>query len=248
MIDKAVLVACLQKDNFNRVSGLIKKEYFSKEVATIVETISHLHKTYEGDLSLADLALAHDERYPAMPEATKQRAVQQIEELKGVVVNPELAGNVLHSFWKRAKAKEIGEEALDIFLGKSSDTYSLLNSVEELKNNEVKGSKTYTVLEDSIADSLEEFERDPEFIFPTQIRDYVPGIDRQNLGVIFARPEIGKTSFSAWLSGWYVRNKFHVAYWGNEEPVKKTRMRVAKSITERSRLEVLQDKDGFIQE
>ena len=24
MIDKAVLVACLQKDNFNRVSGLIK--------------------------------------------------------------------------------------------------------------------------------------------------------------------------------------------------------------------------------
>ena len=248
MIDKAVLVACLQKDNFNRVSGLIKKEYFSKEVATIVETISHLHKTYEGDLSLADLALAHDERYPAMPEATKQRAVQQIEELKGVVVNPELAGNVLHSFWKRAKAKEIGEEALDIFLGKSSDTYSLLTSVEELKNNEVKGSKTYTVLEDSIADSLEEFERDPEFIFPTQIRDYVPGIDRQNLGVIFARPEIGKTSFSAWLSGWYVRNKFNVAYWGNEEPVKKTRMRVAKSITERSRLEVLQDKDGFIQD
>ena len=248
MIDKAVLVACLQKDNFNRVSGLIKKEYFAKEVATIVETISHLHKTYEGDLSLADLSLAHDERYPAMPEATKQRANQQIKDLKGVTVNPELAGNVLHSFWKRAKAKEIGEEALDIFLGKSSDTYSLLTSVEELKNNEVKGSKSYTVLEDNIEDSLEEFERDPEFIFPTQIRDYVPGIDRQNLGVIFARPEIGKTSFSAWLSGWYVRNKFHVAYWGNEEPVKKTRMRVAKSITERSRLEVLQDKQGFVQE
>ena len=122
MIDKAVLVACLQKDNFNRVSGLIKKEYFSKEVATIVETISHLHKTYEGDLSLADVALAHDERYPAMPEATKQKATQQLEELKGVTVNAELAGNVLHSFWKRAKAKEIGEEALDIFLGKSSDT------------------------------------------------------------------------------------------------------------------------------
>ena len=248
MIDKAVLVACLQKDNFNRVSGLIKKEYFSKEVATIVETISHLHKTYEGDLSLADVALAHDERYPAMPEATKQKATQQLEELKDVTVNPELAGNVLHSFWKRTKAKEIGEQALDIFLGKSSDTYSLLGSVEELKNNEVKGSKTYTVLKDSIADSLEEFERDPEFVFPTQIRDYVPGIDRQNLGVIFARPEVGKTSFSAWLSGWYVKNKHHVAYWGNEEPVKKTRMRVAKSITERSRLEVLQDKEGFIEE
>ena len=246
MIDKSVLVACLQKDNFNRVSGLIQKEYFSKEVSTIVETISYLHKNYEGDLSLSDVSLAHEERYPALPEATKQRVQQQFQELVGITVNPQVAGDVLHSFWKRAKAKEIGEQALDIFLGKSSDTYSLLGIVDELKNNEVKGTKSYTVLQDNIADSLEEFERDPEFIFPTQIRDYVPGIDRQNLGVIFARPEIGKTSFSAWLSGWYVKNKHHVAYWGNEEPVKKTRMRVAKSITEKSRLEVLQDKQEFI--
>ena len=169
MIDKSVLVACLQKDNFNRVSGLIQKEYFSKEVSTIVETISYLHKNYEGDLSLSDVSLAHEERYPALPEATKQRVQQQFQELVGITVNPQVAGDVLHSFWKRAKAKEIGEQALDIFLGKSSDTYSLLGIVEELKNNEVKGTKSYTVLQDNIADSLEEFERDPEFIFPTQL-------------------------------------------------------------------------------
>ena len=30
MIDKAVLVACLQKDNYNRVSSLINKDYFIK--------------------------------------------------------------------------------------------------------------------------------------------------------------------------------------------------------------------------
>ena len=248
MIDKAVLVACLEKDNYNRVASLIKKEYFAKEVSTIVETINQLHKKYEGDLTLEDVSLSHSERYPAMPEAAKNEAHAQIKSLVNVKINPELVSDVLHSFWKRVKAKQIGEEALDIFLGKSSDTNSLLNNVEELKNNEIKGSKTYTILQENIADSLEEFERDPEFIFPTQIRDHVPGIDRQNLGVIFARPEVGKTSFSAWLSGWYVKNGFKVAYWGNEEPVKKTRMRVAKSILEKSRLEVLQDKEGFIQQ
>ena len=130
---------------------------------------------------------------------------------------------MLHAFWKRTKAKEIGEQALGIFVGKSSDTNSLFNSVEELKNNDIKQSQTYSVLNEAIETSLEEFERDPEFSFPTQIRDYVPGIDRQNLGVIFARPEVGKTSFAAWLAGWYVKNKIKVAYWGNEEPVRKTR-------------------------
>ena len=145
MIDKAVLVACLEKDNYNRVASLIKKEYFAKEVSTIVETINHLHKKYESDLTLEDVSLSHSERYPAMPEAAKNEAHAQIKSLVNVKINPELVSDVLHSFWKRVKAKQIGEEALDIFLGKSSDTNSLLNNVEELKNNEIKGSKTYTM-------------------------------------------------------------------------------------------------------
>ena len=112
----------------------------------------------------------------------------------------------------------------------------------------MKISKTHTVLKEDIETSLEEFEKEPEFKFPAQIRDHVTGIDRQNLGVIFARPEIGKTSFAAWLCGWYVKNNFRVAYWGNEEPVRKTRMRVAKSILELSRQEILLDKEKFIED
>tara|TARA_R110000796_G_scaffold104931_1_gene214908 strand:+ start:445 stop:1635 length:1191 start_codon:yes stop_codon:yes gene_type:complete len=246
MIDRAVLVACLSKENYNRVASLIKKEYFPKEVATIIETLSHLHKNYEGDLTVDDLSLGHQAKYPALPEASAQKVGRELDKLRATKVNAELVADVLHAFWKRTKAKEIGEQALGIFVGKSSDTNSLFNSVEELKNNDIKQSQTYSVLNEAIETSLEEFERDPEFSFPTQIRDYVPGIDRQNLGVIFARPEVGKTSFAAWLAGWYVKNKIKVAYWGNEEPVRKTRMRVAKSITEMSKLEVFTNKDKFI--
>ena len=175
------------------------------------------------------------------------RVERDINSLFTVKVQDELVADILHNFWKRTKAKQIGEQALDIFLGKSGDTSPLLSSVEDLKNNEVKLSNTYTVLNEDIETSLNEFEREPEFKFPSQIRDYVTGIDRQNLGVIFARPEIGKTSFAAWLCGWYVKNNLKVAYWGNEEPVRKTRMRVAKSILELSRQEILLDKNKFIE-
>ena len=247
MIDKSVIVACLKKDNYNRVSNLIKKDYFPKEIGTIIDVINKLHKKYENDISLEDVMLSHRDSFPAMPEATRLRVERDINSLFTVKVQDELVADILHNFWKRTKAKQIGEQALDIFLGKSGDTSPLLSSVEDLKNNEVKLSNTYTVLNEDIETSLNEFEREPEFKFPSQIRDYVTGIDRQNLGVIFARPEVGKTSFAAWLCGWYVKNNLKVAYWGNEEPVRKTRMRVAKSILELSRQEILLDKDRFIE-
>ena len=248
MIDRVVLVACLSKDNFNRVSSLIKKEYFTKEVSTVVETISYPHRQYEGDLSVDDVLLGHRDKYPALPEATKKRVEREILKLKTTNLNPDLVTDTLHNFWKRTKAKEIGEQALDIFVGKSSDTGNLLSTVEDLRNNDIKISQTYSILNEEIEKSLEEFEKDPEFTLPGQLREHVPGIDRQNLGVIFARPEVGKTSFAAWLSGWYVKNKHKVAYWGNEEPVRKTRMRVAKSITGKSKEEVLHNKDEFIKQ
>ena len=244
MIDKSVIVACLKKDNYNRVSNLIKKDYFPKEIGTIIDVINKLHKKYDNDISLEDVMLSHRDSFPAMPEATRLRVERDMFTVK---VQDELVADILHNFWKRTKAKQIGEQALDIFLGKSGDTSPLLSSVEDLKNNEVKLSNTYTVLNEDIETSLNEFEREPEFKFPSQIRDYVTGIDRQNLGVIFARPEIGKTSFAAWLCGWYVKNNLKVAYWGNEEPVRKTRMRVAKSILELSRQEILLDKNKFIE-
>jgi len=247
MIDKSVIVVCLKKDNYNRVSNLIKKDYFPKEIGTIIDVINKLHKKYENDISLEDVMLSHRDSFPAMPEATRLRVERDINSLFTVKVQDELVADILHNFWKRTKAKQIGEQALDIFLGKSGDTSPLLSSVEDLKNNEVKLSNTYTVLNEDIETSLNEFEREPEFKFPSQIRDYVTGIDRQNLGVIFARPEVGKTSFAAWLCGWYVKNNLKVAYWGNEEPVRKTRMRVAKSILELSRQEILLDKDRFIE-
>ena len=247
MIDKSVIVACLKKDNYNRVSSLIKKEYFPKEVGTVIDVINKLHKKYENDISLEDVMLSHRDSFPAMPEATRLRVERDINSLFNVKVQDELVADILHNFWKRTTAKQIGEQALDIFLGKAVDTSPLLSSVEDLKTNEVKLSNTYTVLNEDIETSLDEFEREPEFKFPSQIRDYVTGIDRQNLGVIFARPEVGKTSFAAWLCGWYVKNNLKVAYWGNEEPVRKTRMRVAKSILELSRQEILLDKNGFIE-
>ena len=248
MIDKSVIVACLKKDNYNRIASLVKKEYFPKEIGSIIDTVNNLHKLYDGDISVEDLMLYHRDANPAMPEATRLRVERDINSLRQVKVNDNLVADILHNFWKRTKAKQIGEQALDIFLGKSGDTSPLLSSVEDLKNNEVKVSKTYTVLKEDIETSLEEFEKEPEFKFPAQIRDHVTGIDRQNLGVIFARPEIGKTSFAAWLCGWYVKNNFRVAYWGNEEPVRKTRMRVAKSILELSRQEILLDKEKFIED
>ena len=49
---------------------------------------------------------------------------------------------------------------------------------------------------------------------------------RGNLGIIMARPEVGKTTFATHLAAEYLRQGFKVAYFMNEEPARKTKLRI----------------------
>ena len=51
-------------------------------------------------------------------------------------------------------------------------------------------------------------------------------MDRGNLGIIFARPEVGKTTFCAFHAASYVKQKQKVVYWANEEPAEKIKLRI----------------------
>ncbi len=53
------------------------------------------------------------------------------------------------------------------------------------------------------------------------IKERVDGLDRGNLGILFARPEVGKTTFCCFLAASYIRQGFKVTYWANEEPAEK---------------------------
>ena len=78
------------------------------------------------------------------------------------------------------------------------------------------------------------------------IRDEVEGLDRGNLGIIFARPEVGKTTFCCFLAASYVRAKQNVVYFSNEEPAKKIKLRLIQSFFEVTRKELDKNRAKYV--
>jgi predicted ATP-dependent serine protease len=74
--------------------------------------------------------------------------------------------------------------------------------------------------------------KDELFDFPFDwsiINEVLQGMWRGNLGIIFARPEVGKTTFCAFLCASYVKQKKKIIYWANEEPSELVKLRIIQS-------------------
>ena len=82
---------------------------------------------------------------------------------------------------------------------------------------------------------LETHEKGFEFHFElASLQDRVGGVGRGNLGIIFARPETGKTTFCSYLVADYLKQGFKVAYFANEEPGRLVKGRVFCSYLDKS--------------
>jgi len=112
-------------------------------------------------------------------------------------------------------------------LGNEGDYEGLRVLLDELIDKQPEDSSNYVRVEDSVSDFLNSWNEGFEFKFElSSLQDRVGGVGRGNLGVIFARPETGKTTFCSYLVAEYIRQGFKVAYFANEEPGKLVKGRV----------------------
>ena len=229
LLDKQVLSVCLVNENYLKVRPILDKEFFAKELFTVLDTLHFCHDSYKTDLSVDDLLIAHREKFPALPEATRKSIERHIKKLSDIEVNENIAQDVLQSFWNITRAKKIGEEALEIYLGKKNDTGQLYRGIQELVDNESNFSETYKIIDSDVDELLANATKVADFPFPDRLLEHLPGVNRGNFGIIFARPEVGKTTFSCWLAAHYILKGKHVVYWANEEPAVRVKLRIVQS-------------------
>lgn len=76
-------------------------------------------------------------------------------------------------------------------------------------------------------------------VWPLKLNDHMlPGVPRGTNMIVFARVEAGKTLFCANMAAGWLRDGHKVLYLGNEEPMSRTRLRVASSVTGRTQQEL----------
>jgi len=230
-IDKQVLGFVLDNDFFTKVSNIVTRDMFTGEMRDVFDVISYAHTQYGTSVNVRELGALFNDRNPAMPDSTREKAQDLIAGLEaGTPDKHDLYLDLVNNFWLRDRARQIGEKAIEIFTGESEDFGSLRQLIDVVEDGRISDKTTYSVVEDDIDTLLDENAGEPDFPFEFElIREHVPGLDRGNLGILFARPEVGKTTFCCFLAASYIRQGFKVTYWANEEPAKKIKLRIIQS-------------------
>ena len=228
MIEKQVIALCLRKEFWDKAKNILSKEMFPKEYATIFDTINSSQQKYEVDLTVDELLALHRDRYPAMPESTRNNIEEEIENLKGVApTNMSMAFDLLFNLWRRDKAREIGDKALAIWTGQSDDFGVLQRIIDTALKEDPEQHETFTIIKDTLKDLIANETKTCDFKFPLKpLYSQVMGLNKGDLGIIFARPEVGKTSFCCYLASEYVKAGHKVFYWANEERATRLKIRI----------------------
>ena len=243
-IDKQVLGFVLDNDFFSKVSNIVTRDMFTGEMRDVFDVISYAHMQYGTSVNVRELGALFNDRNPAMPDSTREKAQELIAELEpGTPDKHDLYLDLVNNFWLRDRARQIGEKAIEIFTGESEDFGSLRQLIDVVEDGRISDKTTYRIVDTDFDTLLEDNTGEPDFPFEFDlIREHVPGLDRGNLGIIFARPEVGKTTFCSFLAASYIRQGFKVVYWANEEPAEKIMLRIIQSFFGKSKEEMNSEK------
>ena len=243
-IDKQVLGFVLDNDFFSKVSNIVTRDMFTGEMRDVFDVISYAHTQYGTSVNVRELGALFNDRNPAMPDSTREKAQELIAELEpGTPDKHDLYLDLVNNFWLRDRARQIGEKAIEIFTGESEDFGGLRQLIDVVEDGRISDKTTYRIVDTDFDTLLEDNTGEPDFPFEFDlIREHVPGLDRGNLGILFARPEVGKTTFCSFLAASYIRQGFKVVYWANEEPAEKIMLRIIQSFFGKSKDEMVSDK------
>ena len=247
-IDRQVLGFCLNVDFFNKVKNKIDRTMFDNELKDIFDTIVYSHTKYNRNLSVSELSTIFNDRNPALPDSARKRVQEMVEQLVAPKKSDELHTDIVNNLWLRDKARQIGEKALDIFTGDSDEFGELKRLIESVDDGRIGDKTTYTVVDKDLNELLTEEAGDKDFPFTFNlINENVDGLDRGSLGILFARPEVGKTTFCSFLAASYIRQGFTVVYWANEERATKIKLRIIQSYFSLTEDEMLEQRFELVE-
>jgi replicative DNA helicase len=243
-LDQQILGFCLSAEFFSQVKNTLDRDMFTREMRDIFDTIVYCHTKYGNTMSSSELSALFDDRNPAMPDSARQSVQDIIVQLEaGNPDNTDMHIDMVRNFWLRDRARQIGEKAIEIFTGESEEFGELQRLIDAVDDGRMSDKTTYTEVDTDLDSLLDAVTGDPDFPFEFNLlQDEVPGLDRGNLGILFARPEVGKTTFCCFLAASYIRQGLKVVYWANEEPADRIKLRIIQSYFELTQQEMRQSR------
>ena len=248
-LEAKIISFCLRTECYDRVKNILTKDMFEGDWGAIWQALVDAHAEYPSDLTGDELQAYFDSRHPALPDSTRLRYWESFESLvDNIGTNTDLQERVIKDLWMRHRARIISELSVNIFLGKSNEFGELKRLIESTAEDSIGEKTTYTEVDAGLEELLDSLTLEPDFPFNWDpLSKVVPGLDRGHFGIVFARPETGKTTFISFLAKKFLEQGFTVAVWGNEEPAVRTKLRIIQSYFEVTREELVAGRGEFAQ-
>jgi replicative DNA helicase len=199
MIDIILVKLLFSKDLFNKFQKIINLDFYrdnNRELFRIFTCLIQLHGKTTSDVSVQDLAVFFYSSYPVLKPEDKVVYDTYFDHIEKVEVQPELAVEYLEKHREQTLATEVAMLALDVTRGKANmgTVIELINNqtpVVEVVQNEGFVSDDLEILIDNIVTN-----QGLRWRLDT-MNKMIGSLRKGDFGFLFARPEMGKTTFLA---------------------------------------------------
>lgn len=235
----------LNKDIYNNYFKYLNKQFFKEVHKDLYKILLVIEAWYKEDKeafnSIQDFQAYFFSCYPALKKAESILYQELFRVLDSLNISDIVVAEVLEGHRKRSIASEIASLAQDIAEGKR-EFLELPRALESL--GDYNGIDEVEI--EFVTDDLEELFNHtygrPGLKWKLQtLRKMMGSLRKGDFGFLFARPEVGKTTFLADQCGYFATNGATVLHFNNEEDGRKIKVRYYQTITNTTSRELFGD-------
>jgi replicative DNA helicase len=232
----------LNHEAYQSTQAKLRQSIFSEDGADLYVLLKDAHEKYDADLKPEDLYSIWLAKNPVATTSEINEFRDNIDDLKRAeAITPEVAGDVIESLWRREIGRDIANIGINMSEGDTSALLKLQSLIEKISGSYMPdefGDPTT----DNIYELLAETSDDNRWKFNIEtLARHVYGIGPAEFGIVFARPETGKSAFLISIiagPGGFCQQGAKVLYLGNEERTTRTKLRAIQACSGMTREEI----------
>lgn len=242
MIDYVIIKYLLNNEFYNDNKVNLIGSLFDDEIRELYDIIVDAHDKYEKDLSLKEVFELWKKENPVATNAnivSMETIISSIENTE--LLNEQIASDIIHGLWQRETGRKIANLGIAMSEGDSEAYQRLLTLIDKSQDGFLLDDFGEPVTDD-LYELLETLDDSNRYTFNiNSLNNKVPGLNRSEFAIFFARPETGKTAFVISLScapNGFCDQGAKVLYLANEEIPDRTKLRAYSTVTGYSKDEI----------
>lgn len=237
----------LNHEAYQSTQAKLRQSIFSEDGADLFVLLKDAHEKYDADLKPEDLYSIWLSKNPVATTSEINEFRDNIDDLKRAeAITSEVATDVIESLWRREIGRDIANIGINMSEGDTSALLKLQSLIEKISGSYMPdefGEPTT----DNIYELLAETSDDNRWKFNIEtLARHVYGIGPAEFGIVFARPETGKSAFLISIiagPGGFCQQGAKVLYLGNEERTTRTKLRAIQACSGMTREQITENPD-----